>query len=468
MWSTVPSRRTRSQWAIQRGFGVRSITFPDCAEAEWQGRAQILVANIGGIAAYRAARFGDLDFIKWLASKYREIIDVQYWVHTAENAREGGHLSVVQWVFMNVGGVVRGNGPAVAMFAAAENGKVDVVEWLHKQYGGKMNIELFEELHVPSDDEDAGMVPTTAMDAAARNGHLCVLKYLNGIDAVARNKQKKRAGKSKRTQNRHTGHFPRCTSFAMDAAAGCGHLNVVKWLHAHRSEGCTTTAMDRAAGNGHLDVVQWLHSHRSEGCTTAAMANAATRPFHALEIIQWLHLNRTEGCTTAAMDGAAANGNFTLLQWLHDNTAVGCSSRSMVSAARLGRLDILKWLTKYYAEAWTHKAMSKAASRGHLNVVKWLCENRGEGFAGKAMEKAASRGHLHVVRWLLPHCTNPDGFLSAMKLAHSGEHFEVMLLLDAQLGTYYDDGILREMRGHWLKYHDIQRWFDEKYPPSSG
>ncbi|KAE9302027.1 hypothetical protein PF001_g14178 [Phytophthora fragariae] len=209
------------KWAIERGFRVRSITFPDCVEAEWQGRAEILrylldgghvpVANIGGIAAYRAARFGALDFIKWLASTYKELIDVQYWTHAAENASEGGHLSVVQWVFMNVGGIARGNGPSVAMFAAAENGKVDVVEWLYKQYGSKLNVELFQELAVPTDagdDEEEDMIPTTAMNAAARNGNLCVLKVLSGIDSVSRNKQRKRGGTSKRTQVRQEGHYP--------------------------------------------------------------------------------------------------------------------------------------------------------------------------------------------------------------------------------------------------------------------
>ena len=39
----------------------------------------------------------------------------------------------------------------------------------------------------------------------------------------------------------------------MNHAAGNGHLNVVKYLHKHRSEGCTTLAMDYAAGYGHLN-----------------------------------------------------------------------------------------------------------------------------------------------------------------------------------------------------------------------
>ncbi len=46
---------------------------------------------------------------------------------------------------------------------------------------------------------------------------------------------------------------------AMDRAAANGHLEVVRWLHANRTEGCTTSAMDDAAKNGHLEVVQWLH-----------------------------------------------------------------------------------------------------------------------------------------------------------------------------------------------------------------
>ncbi|GMF25643.1 unnamed protein product [Phytophthora fragariaefolia] len=164
----------------------------------------------------------------------------------------------------------------------------------------------------------------------------------------------------------------------MDAAAACGHLDVVKWLHLYRTEGCTTTAMDLAAANGHLEIVKWLHSHRIEGCTTAAMDNSATRHFHAapcngssdidrdpvlfheeitgllsnrcsciyrtptyfhekqLEILKWLLQNRDEGCTTAAMDGAAANGNLITLQWLHENTTPGSTLKAMASAAQLG------------------------------------------------------------------------------------------------------------------------------------
>ena len=50
-------------------------------------------------------------------------------------------------------------------------------------------------------------------------------------------------------------------------------------LHENRSEGCTKYAMNLAAGNGHLHVVQWLHKNRTEGCTEDAM-NLASENGH--------------------------------------------------------------------------------------------------------------------------------------------------------------------------------------------
>ncbi|ETV75031.1 hypothetical protein H257_10633 [Aphanomyces astaci] len=53
-----------------------------------------------------------------------------------------------------------------------------------------------------------------------------------------------------------------CTTKAMDWAAANGHLDVVAFLHQHRSEGCTVDAIDRAAQRGHADVVEFLLTHR--------------------------------------------------------------------------------------------------------------------------------------------------------------------------------------------------------------
>ena len=76
------------------------------------------------------------------------------------------------------------------------------------------------------------------------------------------------------------------TFIAMNLAARNGHLEVVKWLHQNRTEGCTTDAMDHAASNGHLDVVKWLHQNRKEGCTKDAMDWAAGNGH--LEVVNFL------------------------------------------------------------------------------------------------------------------------------------------------------------------------------------
>ncbi len=64
------------------------------------------------------------------------------------------------------------------------------------------------------------------------------------------------------------------TDDAMDYAAKNGHLSVVKWLHENREEGCTPYAMNAAAMYGHLDVCKWLYKNRSEGCINAAREHA--------------------------------------------------------------------------------------------------------------------------------------------------------------------------------------------------
>jgi len=54
-----------------------------------------------------------------------------------------------------------------------------------------------------------------------------------------------------------------CTTWAMDSAASNGHLEVIKWLHTNRTEGCTYKAMDWASLKGHLEVVKWLRDNRA-------------------------------------------------------------------------------------------------------------------------------------------------------------------------------------------------------------
>lgn len=75
----------------------------------------------------------------------------------------------------------------------------------------------------------------------------------------------------------------------MDEAAANGHLDVVRWLHEHRTEGCTRAAMNGAALAGDLAMLEFLRSSRSEGCTAQAFVNAYNG--NHLEVMVWLEAN---------------------------------------------------------------------------------------------------------------------------------------------------------------------------------
>ena len=62
-----------------------------------------------------------------------------------------------------------------------------------------------------------------------------------------------------------------CPTCAMDYAASEGYLDIIKWLHKHRPRDCTTEAMDNAIMNGHIDVVDWLYCNRTEGCSNRSL-----------------------------------------------------------------------------------------------------------------------------------------------------------------------------------------------------
>ncbi|KAJ3095825.1 hypothetical protein HDU96_001031 [Phlyctochytrium bullatum] len=104
----------------------------------------------------------------------------------------------------------------------------------------------------------------------------------------------------------HETGFATVSELAMDLAAAQGDLDMVKFFHFHMpSAACSKRAMDRAAQGTtgrYLDVVQFLHEHRSEGCTTAAMDYAALN--NNMPMLRFLHENRSEGCTAAALVNA--------------------------------------------------------------------------------------------------------------------------------------------------------------------
>lgn len=390
---------------------------------EWLINRKLVEA---GRAIDSAANYGQLDIAKQLYERYWDVICVQQCYPLSLPVSP---LFFRNWVSQQT------------ILAAAVDGRLQVVRWLVETFGDDPDVDLFDN---PHHERPLGI---NIMDEVAMNGRLDVLEYLQTCAAC-----------------------PPCTTAAMDRAAAYGHLDVVTWLHIHRSEGCTTDAMDLAASCGLLRMVQWLHHNRDEGCTTKAMDSAAQNGH--LDVVQWLHSHRAEGCTTKAMNRAALFGHLDVVQWLHTNRSEGCTRNAMNGAAWEGHLEVVKWLHANRTEGCTTNAIDGAARYGNLDVIKWLHDNRPEGCTTDAIDLAAEEDEFEVVQWL--HANRTEGCTSAaMDGAVLCGNFDLVLFLHSQyhegcterafLNTDdEDEGQFTSTDG--VPPEDIYAWIQEHYP----
>jgi hypothetical protein len=148
-----------------------------------------------------------------------------------KRAIASGHLDVVKYFFAEN---TTFSLPSM-MKEAAMHGHVHIIQWLYEMYGPYVFM-TFES--GPAD----GWANRTAMDLAANCGHLHVLKYLHSIaSTVAAN------GESK---------GPACSEWALPMASAHGHLEIVKWLHDNYPEQCyprRTTKITAQSGNFAVD-----------------------------------------------------------------------------------------------------------------------------------------------------------------------------------------------------------------------
>ena len=168
-----------------------------------------------------AAENGHLDVIKYLL-KHRS----EQPLHAVRLAMKNGHAHVFKFL-LEYNSVELGH---QAMDSVVELGDLDLVKWLHETYG--------QEVRSPN-----------AMDLAAHGGRMPILVYLHELGYPA-------------------------TTNAMDWGAAMNHLDVVQWLHTHRSEGCTHLAIDTAVFNNHNSMAVWLLKNRKEGFSETALEAA--------------------------------------------------------------------------------------------------------------------------------------------------------------------------------------------------
>ncbi|GLE04929.1 hypothetical protein PINS_up013910 [Pythium insidiosum] len=388
-----------------------------------------------------ALRSGDLKTIEWVYNAQSALIRerrARIRCVTVNRAAALGALHVLQWIDAHE--ELTYDLTEVAVDAAACNGHLEVVKYLTERHaklsGTTVAMDLaarnghFEVVQYLDVHRQEGCTHR-AMDLAAKGGHLPIVQYLHerrqeGCSTQAM-ELAARAGHMDVVKFLHEHRTEGCSTNALDFAAARGHLEIVQFLHEHRSEGASTNAMDGAALEGHLDVVRFLHEKPQEGCTVLAMNGAAARGH--LEVVRFLHANRSEGCTTLAMDSAAANGHLEVVRFLHEHRTEGATTDAMDHAAARGRLDVIKFLHEHREEGCTNDAMDSAATQNRLDVLEFLQANRSEGCSKRALVGAAGRNHMRIVTFLLQHHTFHRNARAIVNEAACNGHLEMVQFL---------------------------------------
>ncbi|KAH7460705.1 uncharacterized protein KRP23_14411 [Phytophthora ramorum] len=215
----------------------------DTLETQWRDRTVLVrylvengimpFKNIAEISWRPAARYGDLEFMKWLASKSgstRRAASNISLVEALKAAADNGHVAIAKWLLGNFRGLVESRALSEAVFLAANGGNLEIVRWLCDKYSSDQGLRLFlkhdaylsddelededEENNLSDeiDSNDNGQwndhgdrrseapykqkppIQATAMDVAAKNGHLSVLEFLQSVNTTPSNEQQHNGG----------------------------------------------------------------------------------------------------------------------------------------------------------------------------------------------------------------------------------------------------------------------------------
>ncbi|EGG22235.1 hypothetical protein DFA_04353 [Cavenderia fasciculata] len=326
-----------------------------------------------------AAENGHIEIVKFLSDHRSEGATT----YAMNKASMNGHIEIIKYLHEH-----RSEGAtAIAMDYASKNGHIEIVKFLseHRSEGAttyamdwasmKGHIQIVEYLHFNRTEG----ATTNAMDWAAEYNHIEILKFLY--------------------ENRTEG----CSSFCILFPATKGYIDIISYL-AHTVKVPLQTKlvrtvllngqldifyflrdhfadhdsiwnkgiMDAAASKGYIEVVKYLHEHRSEGATTYAMDHAAEKGH--LEMIKYLHFNRTEGATKSAMDLAAENGYIDIVKFLHFNRSEGCTKRAVENACWNGHLEIAEFLINVRKEKYDKEEIIKQQSTndGYYDIVRFV------------------------------------------------------------------------------------------------
>lgn len=227
------------------------------------------------------------------------------------------------------------------------------------------------------------------------------------------------------------GGYPGFSSSAVDAAAANGHIRVVEFLCGLEDypsgSYCGEDALRGAVSNGRLDVVRFLRSDRfdkvsSERCVwgRGLVAKAVKRGDYAM--VRLLRSDEIAGpdgekapWSIHAMSCALKRRDFDMIRLLRSEALAGPGGERcpwhythMETAIRRGDAELIKFLRSEELAGsggarcpWHMTHLELAAARGDVDLLKYMCSGEDRlPWRGCVIGAAAEAGKIDVLRFL--------------------------------------------------------------------
>ncbi|TMW58551.1 hypothetical protein Poli38472_010110 [Pythium oligandrum] len=341
---------------------------------------------------YAAVRRGSLDEVKWLHTCTKIQYGCFYWYEHNTSERESiyhcaikaHHLDVLEWLLdlheRTAGGL--------KVMLRLKDSALEVVCWRKGQYlhAAISDEHLVQHVDITKHWYSSPIELCPLMDWAAMRGDLSLLEKLHSDPILTTT----------------------CTYRAMCHGANAGHLDVVCWLHEHRSEHVNhiSEVLTMATSGEQVAVLDWLHVHFDLQEFVAKIYRKTAQPRRFKAMIWFLRnfkniMRHAEPPPVYELTGAPLE----LFQLLFDMYDLSVDAQSVKVAVRSGNFELVRWLVEKDAQAVVgndadrFKLLTFAIDGGNIDLVRWCIEELDTWFNGCALQ-ATTKKHVLMAKYL--------------------------------------------------------------------
>ncbi|KDO32225.1 hypothetical protein SPRG_02703 [Saprolegnia parasitica CBS 223.65] len=232
-----------------------------------------------------------------------------------------------------------------------------------------------------------------------------------------------------------------CTLAALDAAAVNGHVGVVRFLIEHCHHAPSRWTLQNAAAKGHLAVVTYLHELGT--LDDAVMAAFSAAYYGHDDVAHYLVANRRVVDTTVRVDAPVSDLVLIAMHLLsirHTLEQTASYLSTLTKKRTSGVLEIAAFSIErgvVLEATW----MIDACERGDMDVVVYLHEH-GAASSPQAIDTAVRYNQWAIVDFLMVHRTE-GATLAGIELALARGQFDLIARLWARQPELRDDDLLR-------------------------